>query len=450
MTDGHASLPGRAPAPVPAGWLPAALAAVRADRVVAIARGLIDAHSPTGSERPAAEALQALLAEGNVAATLDPFASRRANLLAGVGGGAGPHLLLCGHLDTTGYGDERDRGWLHELTPSDLPISRLEDGVVSGLGAYNMKGGVAAAAEALLALAAVAPRLAGRVSLAAVAGESEKAPVRGLVRDYAGQDYEGGGVGAERLLEAGSPLAAAGARPDGVVICEPSGLAVVNAQPGYVAVRIRILGRAGYLPAPGTPTVVTALAGAVDAIGAWGRTFAERAALDCGLGTLRPTCTIGAVESGAPFKPGGTPSVGALYVDVRIPPGVDADPVVDELVAAARVAARGSFTVDAEVVARNLPGVMIPAGHPLVVAAQAARSAVLGRPAEAAPDWDFVPGDDGKVFARHGIPYVKVGPGSPTTRDARFGREQVRADELEQAARLYVELAARVLSGSRG
>jgi acetylornithine deacetylase/succinyl-diaminopimelate desuccinylase-like protein len=49
---------------------------------------------------------------------------------------------------------------------------------LSGLGARNMKGGVAAAAEALLALAEVEAELPGTVSLAAVAGESEKAPPR--------------------------------------------------------------------------------------------------------------------------------------------------------------------------------------------------------------------------------------------------------------------------------
>ena len=78
-------------------------------------------------------------------------------------------------------------------------------------------------------------------------------------------------------------------------------------------------GRAGYLPDPRSPTVISAMAAVADAIRSWARDYAEDAALDCGLGVLRPPCTVGAIESGWPFKPGGTPAAGALYVDLRVP-----------------------------------------------------------------------------------------------------------------------------------
>jgi acetylornithine deacetylase len=430
-----------------AAWLDRALANVRRDRLVEIATALVDAHSPTGREEPAAEALAAVLGRHGLATSLDRFAPGRANLLASAGpepgreGGRHHHLLLCGHLDTTGYGDERDRGWLHELAASDRPEAHVEDGILSGLGAYNMKGGVAAAAEAVLALSAVGAELPGTVSIAAVAGESEKAPVRGLVRDYRGDDYAGGGVGAERLIEVGP-------RPDAVVICEPSGLVIINAQPGYVMLRLQIVGRSGYLPAPAVPTAITAAAEAIAAARAWAMGWATRAVLDCGLGSMLPTCTIGAIEGGAPFKPGGTPSAVALYVDLRVPPGADADAAINDLTRACReaVARHGPFSLAMEVYARNLPGAMTPPDHPLIEAALGARLAVLGEAQTRAHDWDFVPGDDGKAFARAGIPYVKVGPGSPADRDPRFGREQVSIAEMELAARLYVELAARLLA----
>jgi acetylornithine deacetylase len=425
-------------------WLDRAIAAVSQERVIEIATAVIDAHSPTGHEEPAAAALEAVLARYGVASNVDRFDAGRANLLAAVGtDGAGAHLMFCGHLDTTGYGDERDRGWLHELGRSDLPRTTVQDGILSGLGAFNMKGGVAAAAEAVLALATVSTELPGTVSIAAVAGESEKAPIAGLARDYAGPDYAGGGVGAERLL-------ATGPRPDGVVICEPSGLVVINAQPGYAMLRIRIVGRTGYLPAPGTPTVITALAELIRAVGEWAARWAERAALDCGLGTMRPTCSIGAVEGGAPFKPGGTPSVGALYVDLRVPPGADADAAIADLTAfcARELNRHGPFALDVGLYARNLPGALTPADHPLIQAALGARRAVQPDEEHRAQDWDFVSGDDGKLFARAGIPYVKVGPASATDRDPRFGREQVRVDELARAARLYVQLVARYLGGA--
>jgi acetylornithine deacetylase/succinyl-diaminopimelate desuccinylase-like protein len=162
---------------------------------------------------------------------------------------------------------------------------------------------------------------------------------------------------------------------------------------------------------------------------------------------MRSTTTVGAVEGGPPFKPGSTPSVAAMYVDLRVPPGADADTAVADLVAACREAAvrHGPFEVDEEIYARNLPGALTPADDPVVRAALAARDAVLGGRPPRTENWDFVSGDDGKVFARAGIPYVKVGPAGPSDRDPRFGQEQVRVAELEQAARLYVELAARYL-----
>lgn len=155
---------------------------------------------------------------------------------------------------------------------------------------------------------------------------------------------------------------------------------------------------------------------------------------------------IGAIEAGAPSKPGGIPSAGALYLDVRVPPGIDADAVVAELDAVARGAVRssGRFALDTSIFARNVPGAITFVGHPLITIAQAARTAVLGMPTTRVLDGNLTPGDDGKVFARAGIPYVKVGPGSPVGRDPRFGREQVRVDDLERAARLYVELVARL------
>ena len=64
-------------------------------------------------------------------------------------------------------------------------------------------------------------------------------------------------------------------------------------------------------------------------------------------------------------------------------------------------------------------------------------------------DGDFPPGDDGKIFAAAGIPYVKLGPGTFADRDPRFGREQVRVEQLELAARAYVVLAVRFATRAR-
>lgn len=414
-----------------------ALAAIRPDRASAILRRLVDTPSPTGSERACAEALAALVLHEGLTPRVDAFGDDRANVVADVGRDEGGlRLLLNGHLDTTGFGDARDRGWLRRPYESDSPVSRFEDGIVSGLGAYNMKGGVAAAAEAVCALRSIGSSLPGLVSLAAVAGESEKAPVDALGRTYEGAAHEGGGVGTERLLEHGPA-------PDAVVICEPSGLAIVNAQPGYVLLQVIVHGRAGYLPAPGMPTVVTVAADLVRLISSGSAGYAEREALDTGLGTLRPPCTVGAIESGWPFKPGGPGDAAALYLDLRVPPGRSRARAVAELRALvdAGLPSGGGFGAEFIEFGINTPGALTPAGHPLVEGIGRARAFATGIPPGPAPDADFPPGDDGKAFARRGIPYVKMGPGSPASRDPRFGREQVRMDEVVAAARTYVCLA---------
>jgi acetylornithine deacetylase/succinyl-diaminopimelate desuccinylase-like protein len=155
---------------------------------------------------------------------------------------------------------------------------------------------------------------------------------------------------------------------------------------------------------------------------------------------------VGAIESGWPFKPGGTPAVAAIYVDLRVPPHIEASGPIAELgdVAARGAASAGSFQVELLPFATHLPGALVPADHPLVVAAASAVPRATAGPPPDPTDDDFPPGDDGKLFAAAGIPYVKLGPGSPADRDPRFGREQVRVEQLRNAARAYVVLAARL------
>ena len=72
-----------------------------------------------------------------------------------------------------------------------------------------------------------------------VAGESEKAPVRGAMRDYQGRRYRGSGHGARYLLTHCEPI-------DYAIVGEPSGLYVVNGQAGYLFVKIVIWGKFAY------------------------------------------------------------------------------------------------------------------------------------------------------------------------------------------------------------
>jgi acetylornithine deacetylase len=217
-----------------------ALARIDEARVVDLLCRLINTPSPTGSEAACAEDFARALTEAGIDAEVQHFHGERANVIAGYGDSDGVDLMFSGHLDTSGSGNPvEDRAGLGSVGLADRPKAFIEDGIVYGLGAYNMKGGLAAAAEALIALHEAGGLRRGRIRLTAVAGESEKAPLAGAIRSFEGPTYEGGGVGTHWLLTHAP-------RPDAVVICEPSDCWVVNAQPGYAFAKVTLRGRPLY------------------------------------------------------------------------------------------------------------------------------------------------------------------------------------------------------------
>ena len=64
------------------------------------------------------------------------------------GNGAGPHLLFAGHTDVVPLGDVG--AWTHDPFSADI-----EDGVIWGRGATDMKSGVAAFCAAMAELAPI-------------------------------------------------------------------------------------------------------------------------------------------------------------------------------------------------------------------------------------------------------------------------------------------------------
>jgi acetylornithine deacetylase/succinyl-diaminopimelate desuccinylase-like protein len=421
-----------------------ALAAVSEERVASLLVRMVNTPSPTGRERACAELLAAHLEECGVRVELQAFQAQRANVLASLpqAGEDGVRLMLCGHLDTGGYGDPaEDYPSIGPLGEADVARAFVEDGVVSGLGAFNMKGGVTAAAEALVALAEAQVPLRGDLLLGAVAGESEKAPVQAALRDFHGAAYEGSGVGATWLVQHSRPA-------DAVVICEPSDLWVVNGQPGYLFVKIAIFGRYGSQgskgPHFGGVSALEVGCRVAQALTAWEPRYREAHRLEAGMGTLYANVTVGSMESGTPAKPTAVPAVCNVYVDLRVGPHRDPRAALAELDAVVREAVQATegARYELQVFASNVPGALTPLDHPLVQATLAARDRVVGSPQERHPDSELAPGDDGKVFARCGIPYVKVGPGGrPRPGVRRRGRESVEVQQVVQAARLYVLLA---------
>jgi acetylornithine deacetylase len=121
--------------------------------------------------------------------------------------GDGRALLLCAHLDTVGLDGM-----------SDPLVPRVDGDRLYGRGAYDMKGGLAAALIACREAARAG--LAGEVIVAAVA------------------DEEHSSIGVQEVLRS--------VRADAAVVTEPTELAVATAHKGFVWVEIEVTGRAAH------------------------------------------------------------------------------------------------------------------------------------------------------------------------------------------------------------
>ncbi len=119
-----------------------------------------------GGETACAARLGAWLAEGGYSTETVAADPERANLVAyRKGQGGGRSLVVKGHVDTVAPFWPRD--WL-----SGDPLRPLRRaGLLHGLGATDMKGGLVAAALALRAIEAAGLRLKGELQLHAVVGE---------------------------------------------------------------------------------------------------------------------------------------------------------------------------------------------------------------------------------------------------------------------------------------
>ncbi len=88
------------------------------------------------------------------------------------GRGDGLNLLFTGHMDTSYSGDEE-----HLAGDGFKPKAVYRDGWVFGLGANNMKSGLAAALVAIEAIVKAGIELAGDISFGGVVGEIEKSAI---------------------------------------------------------------------------------------------------------------------------------------------------------------------------------------------------------------------------------------------------------------------------------
>lgn len=373
---------------------------------------MVKAPSHPGVERQeeaAARALAAYLNERGVPAELVEVRPGRPNVVSSISGPKpGPHLVLCGHLDTVPPNAGSTAGFFS---------GAIRDGRMFGRGTVDMKGALAAMAGALVEVRDQGGLASGRLTLAAVIDEEMES------------------LGAEALIRGGL-------RADGAVIGEPTSNRVAIGHKGLEWLEVRFRGRAahGSTPEAGVSAIAAAAHFASLVESELVPAFERRRDPVLGL----PVINLGTIAGGQ--QPSMVAADCVVQLDRRWVTTETIDQVMGDLealLAKVRASRPGLATSLARMpggMATMLHGpLVIDPGHPLVGAALGA-FADLGL---AAPPLDVFPAwTDGALLSREaGIPTLVWGPGELAL--AHSAEESVALEEVLAAARLYAAAARR-------
>jgi acetylornithine deacetylase len=380
------------------------------DRLVEDALAAVSIASFTGEEEAMAQWMAERFRELGLEVQWQQVEDGRANVLgtrAGTGGG--PTLMFNGHMDTSYSGKEP---WLAGVRGFQ-PDGFVKDGRIYGLGISNMKGALVAYLAAVRALGDALLR--GDVMVAAVSGEIEKTQWGSAQ----GARYRGYATGSRHLVTHGGAA-------DVCILGEPTEQKVVLSHFGSLWLRLSTTGafvHTAFAP-PVEDNSIVKMQPVLDAVLEWLPRWAEETG---------GVATIGAIAGGFPWRVSRTPHRTDLFLDLRVPPGM-------EMAEARRKAlefGRG-LGVEAEVFV-TAPGATIEEDHPLVAALEASHEDVFGSPPERDVTRWF---SDASVLTRYGIATVNYGT-STGLLDTVDG-ENLDIDGLVKTAEVYARAAQRV------
>src|SRR5919109_4323899 len=203
------------------------LSNISEQEIVAMARDVINIPSPTGEELEMGRYMRSTFEQMGLNVAWQEVEEGRANVVARLEGtGNGKSLMFNGHMDTSNSGCEPF------LTGIGYkPNAVIKNGMIYGLGIYNMKGALVCYTQAVQALRRARVNLAGDIVIAAVAGEIEKTQWG----EYQGKQYRGYGVGTHYLVNHG-------VLPDMCILGEPTDMTIVLEHYGSLWLRISTRG----------------------------------------------------------------------------------------------------------------------------------------------------------------------------------------------------------------
>jgi acetylornithine deacetylase/succinyl-diaminopimelate desuccinylase-like protein len=364
------------------------------EKALALTAELVARRSYPGEEGAVQRVVATWLEQAGLAPQFQATEGDRPNVLARVENGPGPTLLLNGHVDTVLAAS----GW------SCDPWQGRRDGErFYGLGAYDMKCGVAAAMLAARALARNRDHWRGTLLFTSVV------------------DEEAYSIGARALVDARI-------QADFCVVTEPFWDGPVIGGVGKVLVRGDVTGKAAHASWPWEGINAAAEAGKLVArldelpLGRHPRLTATQCLLSLHSGSDQYVITV--------------PERARLLINRHIVSGENGDSVLAEmqrLAAALESPAAFSFAIDPP----YYPAWEIAPEHPFVQRFAAAYQAELGR----APSMDYAVGvaDANYFSADLGIPTVMFGPHGGGAHQAD---EWVHVPSIAGTTRVLLRLAA--------
>ncbi|MDG6997997.1 MAG: M20/M25/M40 family metallo-hydrolase [Nitrososphaerota archaeon] len=416
-----------------------ATSSINEKKLVQLLVDLINIPSRTGEEASIARFFTDFMKKEGLACSYQSITETRANSIGRINGkGGGPTLIFNGHFDTSWVGNDEDlpvQGEYDTALFATTPNAKIENDMVYGLGAFNMKGGLAASVAAASAIieSGAAEHLKGDIVVTGVAGEIEKTPVKSLHRDYSGIHFHGGAFGTEYLMRHGLT-------GDFAIVGEPSGCHVSWINAGYSWFKIQTKGKvvnAAVVKDRGV-SAIQEMIPIIQAIEKWGKAYTERERTEF----LTPYVNVDAIESGWPYKLCFSPGACAIYVDVRMIPGRKSEDIRREL---ERVVAsvNTTFPAKVEMYMSNFGEATDPKSW-IIRSCIKAHERVKGRP-HTTP---YLPSSnvwaDANVFRRHGIPSAMLGPGDiwvPADKASLYKIECVPISSLVECTKMYVVAA---------
>ena len=282
------------------------LAEVNEDEIVAMCCDVINIPSPTGEELQMAQYMQRALQQLGLNVTWQEVEEGRANVIGRwTEAAGGKNLMFNGHMDTSNTGREEF------LTGIGYkPHAVVKNGLIYGLGIYNMKGALVCYTHAVKALQRAGVKLEGDVIIAAVAGEIEKTQWG----EFNGKEYRGYGVGTHYLVNHG-------VLPDMCILGEPTDMHVVLEHFGSLWVRISCTGiyvHTAFCEGREEMNSIRRMHELMDEVLKWIGVWEKKAAY----GGKKAIVNLGGIRGGHPWRASRTPERTDLFLDVRVPPTI--------------------------------------------------------------------------------------------------------------------------------